>query len=396
MSQAELIQQAKKGDAGAIAQLLHISLYTRGIRVKTHRAVDCLQILLEAHQFPDRQHLVAFIHRGIVQLQVETFKTVEIYARHPDTTQFIWCDGFTLQKGGKKMNGSLEAPRNRTQHDTDPQHVTSNHQSNISSHEESTYFLEDSPPIADSEAVDENHSDPSLAEMSPSALAQQARVRMATRPDPPQEKPQHKGDLGWMLVDKLQRLNPFAAGLMTILTLHSILGSRHYTPEGFINASDPMMMYLHNINLIIHEVGHPIFGIFGQFIGLLGGSLLQVLVPGFIAGYFFFTKQRFAGAIALWWTGQSILDVSFYVKDAQERAIPLLGGEAVLHDWHFLLLRMHLLPYDDVIAGMVFSIGILLYLVAIPLGFYCAYAPPGSSGGRRFSRNKITSDSERH
>lgn len=395
MSQAELIHQAKQGDAAAIAQLLHLSLYTRGIRVKTHRAANCLQILLEAHQFPDRHHLVEFIHRGMAQLHITAFQSVEIYARHPDTTQFLWCDGFDLKASSTTKNlspagngsmGHSDAARPGHPGSIPSSSLMANSGDNLPGLGDNAASLLDTPgDLRDEVSTDPFSEESSVAQMTPAAIAQQARSRMAAEREAQRaarfhaQHPHRKKDLGWMLVEKFQRFNPFAVGLMIILTLHSILGSRHYTPEGFINARDPMMMYLHNINLIIHEAGHPIFGVLGEFIGLLGGSLMQVLVPGVIAGYFFFTRQGFASAIALWWTGQSILDVSFYVKDAQERAIPLLGGEAVMHDWHFLLLKLRLLPYDDVIAGLVFSLGILLYLVAIPLGFYHAYTKPKKS-----------------
>lgn len=390
MSKTELIQRAQQGDAEAIAQLLHLSLYTRGIRIKTHRTPTCLQILLEAHRFPERHHLVEFIHRGIAQLHVTAFKSVEIYARQPDTTQFLWCDGFDVKASAStRAQTSAGSPLSRTLENSDAAQVE--RASSVASPQLIPHWDDDIPSLRDNAAPvldapdargpEKYPEESSVTHMTPTAIARQAQARMAAQQDAQRAArmnahPRRNNDLGWMLVEKFKRFNPFATGLAIILTLHSIFGSRHYTPEGFIAARDPMMMYLHNINLIIHEAGHPIFGIFGEFLGLLGGSLMQVLVPGVIAGYFFLTRQRFALAIALWWTGQSILDVSFYIKDAQERAIPLLGGEAVMHDWHFLLLKLRLLPYDDEIAGIVFCLGILLYLVAIPLGFYYAYTKP--------------------
>jgi hypothetical protein len=372
MSQAELIQRAKQGEPGAIARLLHLSLYTRGIRVKAHSAPDRLQILLEAHQFPERHHLINFIHQGLTRLDSQAFKTVEIYARHPDTTQFLWTDGFDIrasQKNSAHPAHQAFAPQ------------ASGHPTPPSSHHAETLHAE----LGATAALPSPQSMPSTADstighLSPQELAKHAQMRLSRQKSAQGGPRQHPtNDLGWMLVEKLRVVNPFAMGLMSILALHSIFGSHHYTPAGFMAARDPMMMFLHNINLIIHEAGHPIFGILGQFMGLLGGSLMQVLVPAVIAGYFIITRQNYAWAIALWWMGQSILDVSLYIKDAQERALPLLGGEAVLHDWHFLLLKMHLLPYDDLIASVVFSIGILAYMIAIPAGTYYACRKPTSA-----------------
>ncbi|MEM9451945.1 MAG: hypothetical protein AAGA75_25925 [Cyanobacteria bacterium P01_E01_bin.6] len=382
MSQAELLQQAQQGNTAAIARLLHLSLYTRGIRVKAHQAPDRLQLLLEANRFPDRHHLVTFIHRGIAKLQVKTFKTVEIYARHPGTTQFLWCDGFDVNAPIREISPSPAT--DSLMHNSSNSGVQNGHRLNeqdtqVATHgrSQSDEELGCSAHLASSQRDQPGALSP-LAQMSPQAIAQQAHIRMSMQSANPalHRRTHQTNDLGWMLVEKFRGVNPFAMGLIAILALHSIIGSRHYTPEGFIAARDPMMMFLHNINLIIHEAGHPIFGIIGQFMGLLGGSLMQVLVPGVIAGYFLVTRQGYAWAIALWWTGQSILDVSFYIKDAQERALPLLGGEAVLHDWHFLLLKMQLLAHDDVIAGIVYTIGIVAYIVAIPMGTYYAYTQP--------------------
>lgn len=362
MTQAERVRRAKQGDPEAIAQLLHLALYRHGIRVKAHSAPGCLQILLEAHRFPERHQMVAFIHRGLAQLQIDGVRMVELYARRPGGTHFIWCDGFDVKAP------VLDAPE-----PTPASFSDSGGARPDASHAE--------PDERQDGAIAHHASTDALAELESAEIVARIRSGAIKFPNTRHSSirhPHRQADLGWRLVHWLRGMNPFAAGLMTILALHSLLGSRHYTPEGFMAARDPMMMVLHHVNLIIHEAGHPLFGILGEFMGLLGGSLLQVLVPAVLTGYFFLTKQRFAGAIALWWIGQNLLDVSFYIKDAQERMIPLLGGEAVLHDWHFLLLKMNLLPLDDAIAGVVYSLGILVYGVAIALGFYFAYTPPKS------------------
>jgi len=37
--------------------------------------------------------------------------------------------------------------------------------------------------------------------------------------------------------------------------------------------------FLHLPNLVFHEAGHIILSPFGRFLGVLGGSLMQVLIP---------------------------------------------------------------------------------------------------------------------
>jgi hypothetical protein len=174
----------------------------------------------------------------------------------------------------------------------------------------------------------------------------------------------------------LAQFHPFKAGFVSLLALYAVFGASNYTVEGFLDGSDRVMMFLHGVNLIFHEAGHTILAGFGQFLHILGGSLLQVMLPAGIAGYFVGTHQRYAGAIALCWTAQNLWDVSIYIKDAQERSLPLLGGEGVLHDWHFLLLDLKLLAQAQVVGGIVFFLGSVLYLIAIVGGLYYSFAEP--------------------
>src|SRR3954462_1087916 len=40
-----------------------------------------------------------------------------------------------------------------------------------------------------------------------------------------------------------------------------------------------MNSFVHLINLVFHESGHIIFSPFGEFMTVLGGSLMQILIP---------------------------------------------------------------------------------------------------------------------
>lgn len=170
----------------------------------------------------------------------------------------------------------------------------------------------------------------------------------------------------------LTQFNPLKAGFICLLALYAVFGASNYTVDGFLESSDRVMMFLHGVNLIFHEAGHTILAGFGQFLHILGGSLMQVMVPAVIAGYFVVTRQMYAGAIALCWVAQNLWDVSIYINDAQERSLPLLGGEAVLHDWHFLLLDLNLLAQSQLVGGITFFLGSVLYLMAIVGGVYYA------------------------
>jgi len=69
---------------------------------------------------------------------------------------------------------------------------------------------------------------------------------------------------------------------------------------GVICAASPSTYrFLDRVYLVFHEAGHVIFGFFGEFIGDLGGSLMQVLIPAIMVVYFFARRQRYSAAITL-------------------------------------------------------------------------------------------------
>jgi hypothetical protein len=128
-----------------------------------------------------------------------------------------------------------------------------------------------------------------------------------------------------------------------------------------------------NVNLIFHEAGHTIFSCFGDFIHILMGSGFQVLLPLSISGYFFYTRQRFAGAICLMWVGQNFINVSIYAGDAIAMQLPLLGGDGVLHDWNYLLSAMGILNWTPIIATTLSAIGFMTIGLGILLSFMFAW-----------------------
>lgn len=134
--------------------------------------------------------------------------------------------------------------------------------------------------------------------------------------------------------------------------------------------------FLDYVDLIFHEAGHPIFGLFGEFLGALGGSLMQVLIPAIVAGNFFYYSQRWSGTLILFWVGQSLFNVSVYVKDARARALPLLGDDPSAHDWAFILGGLGLREWDRGIGNLVYAAGLACLAASILGGLYCAIEEP--------------------
>lgn len=133
--------------------------------------------------------------------------------------------------------------------------------------------------------------------------------------------------------------------------------------------------FLHYVNLIFHEAGHVVFSPFGQFITSLGGTLGQLLMPA-ICGVVLLIKTRdpFGGSVALWWLGESFLDIAPYIYDAKAGQLPLLGGgtgnSSVYgrHDWNYLLTETGLISFDHTIAKICFFIGTLIMVLSLIWG----------------------------
>lgn len=118
-------------------------------------------------------------------------------------------------------------------------------------------------------------------------------------------------------------------------------------------------------DLVFHEAGHWIFAPFGRFMTVLGGSLLEVLVPTICAAAFVIQGDRRGASFGVWWTGQALAGVAVYVADARAGRLMLLGGRTGgdspgFHDWHNLLSWTGLLPWDHALGWAAHLVGIAL------------------------------------
>lgn len=141
----------------------------------------------------------------------------------------------------------------------------------------------------------------------------------------------------------------------------------------------PKTKFMHLVNLPFHEAGHIFFIPLGRFMTVLGGSLLQILVPFIVMGVFLLqNRDAFGGSVALWWAAESMMDLSVYINDARAGKLILLGGSTGqtnpdFHDWKNILRWSDLLKYDTTIASFTFAVGKFLMLVALAWGGYTLY-----------------------
>jgi hypothetical protein len=130
-----------------------------------------------------------------------------------------------------------------------------------------------------------------------------------------------------------------------------------------------MNSFVHLPNLVFHEAGHIIFSPLGSFMTVLGGSLMQVIIPLVCAGAFLIQQDDALGAsICTWWAGENLLDLAPYINDARDLKLMLLGGpadEVEGHDWEAILTTTRALHLDHTIAHATWWLGLAVMAGAI-------------------------------
>lgn len=124
-----------------------------------------------------------------------------------------------------------------------------------------------------------------------------------------------------------------------------------------LTAQDPWVPLLDGANLLFHEAGHPLFGIFGETLALYGGTLMQLLVPLLLVGNFAWRRDTLPFALALIWFCQNLVNVARYAADARAQLLPLVGGGE--HDWEGILMRWNALESDLTVAKSIRGIALL-------------------------------------
>jgi hypothetical protein len=162
-----------------------------------------------------------------------------------------------------------------------------------------------------------------------------------------------------------------AVNLLVLLVLAYYayyLATDFQTPHG--RRDMPFFVWvIDTIDLFIHEGGHGIFKIFGQFIYFLGGSLMQVILPVTAIVVLLRTSGPRTLLATLFWLGQNLIDVAIYIDDAPKQQLTLISRYA-MHDWRWLCGYMGNLDSAGDIAAVVSFIGMVSLLSAIGFGVY--------------------------
>ncbi|TDI25890.1 MAG: hypothetical protein E2P06_03755 [Acidobacteria bacterium] len=117
----------------------------------------------------------------------------------------------------------------------------------------------------------------------------------------------------------------------------------------------------------------------GAFLTVLGGSLTQLLVPiTCLVVLVRQTREAFGGSLALWWTGENLLDLAPYIADAVALELVLLGGltgrEVEGHDWEAILGALGWLTHAPVLGQTVHGLGVVVMVGASIWGAFALAA----------------------
>jgi hypothetical protein len=101
----------------------------------------------------------------------------------------------------------------------------------------------------------------------------------------------------------------------------------------------------------------------GYTLAILGGTLLELIVPFACAVLFFLRREVPGVAFCLFWFFENFLYIGHYMATARSMDIQLVGsGE---HDWEILFTQWHILVHDQQIGHATQALGWLGMLATV-------------------------------
>ncbi|MGD1849902.1 MAG: hypothetical protein ACFCBU_04640 [Cyanophyceae cyanobacterium] len=100
------LERAKQGDPDAIAYLMRRSLQSKGIEVSAQEEGDTLLVTLEGAQPVNREAVVAFIRKGMMELDISSLRSVQVDWRQQGSLLSEWTEEIPLNDGGGADFGS--------------------------------------------------------------------------------------------------------------------------------------------------------------------------------------------------------------------------------------------------------------------------------------------------
>lgn len=104
-----------------------------------------------------------------------------------------------------------------------------------------------------------------------------------------------------------------------------------------------------------HEFGHLFWAFAGEWMGIAGGSLTQLLVPIGAMALVWRGKDWFGVAVCGLFLATSFAELSWYVADARNEMLDLVSfsPDGAIHDWNYLLGSMGMLRQDIALSRFI-------------------------------------------
>jgi len=102
------------------------------------------------------------------------------------------------------------------------------------------------------------------------------------------------------------------------------------------------------LDMVVHEVGHPLFAYFGEWMHYAGGTILQLAVPLLATIVLLKQGEYFGLPLGGTWIAVNMFEIARYIADTRTQELPLVtlgfaGGEPAevkFTDWEYLLDRI--------------------------------------------------------
>src|SRR6476469_1856531 len=96
MTQPNILELAKQGDAKAIALLLNRQLQAKGITAAASLKDGCFQVMLESAEAPSQQVLAPWVSKSIAGLGAASIEKVKVYGRQTGAKVPAWNQEFEV------------------------------------------------------------------------------------------------------------------------------------------------------------------------------------------------------------------------------------------------------------------------------------------------------------
>jgi hypothetical protein len=110
MTQPNILELAKQGDAKAIALLLNRQLKAKGITAAASLKDGCLQVMLEAMEVPSQQVMSAWVGKLIAGLGAASIEKVKVYGRQTGAKVPAWSQEFEVAGQNLPVANVTEKP----------------------------------------------------------------------------------------------------------------------------------------------------------------------------------------------------------------------------------------------------------------------------------------------